>query len=898
MDKGSVHRSDAEEQASGTRGKLKIYLGYAAGVGKTAAMLDDACSLLDSGSDVVIGQIQLHSRPEIIRMAERFEKLPPLEVRFGAEVRLEFDLDAALRRHPKILLIDELAHVNAPGLRHKKRWQDVEELLAAGIDVYTAVNIQHIESLGDIVSTVTGADVQDTVPDSIFDEAEQMELIDIEPELLLQRVREGKAYMPLPSLSGEPFIEDNHLFALREIALRRCADRLSRRKSRSRRGGRNESWATLGESLLVCLSGSNTNAHVIRSASRIAEAFHTSWIGLYVRQTGRRHIPVDEQQQLEDNIALAERLGARVVSVSGDDVAGQIVQYARSHSVSRIVIGKNHRNVSPLRRLFAVDIADRIIAESPYIDVYVIPEQNPKPRRRYFSFNEDNWRLTLKDAAIVLVSLTAVTLLNLLQKNLGLPEANIVMLYLMGVLFVSNRTKGHLPGVLSSVLSVLSFNYFFSAPYFAFTPFDSHYAPTFALMLTASLITSALTSRIRRQAEITAARDRTNDILLQTSRVLMRAHDRLSLSKSIADHLVRLSGQPAVCYIPESPDSQTLPAPTRSSLDNELQTGPSPEEEEEAANWVFHNAKEAGKGTDTLPGVTGYYIPVVGENRTLAVLGISCEARELTHEQRQTLWAVAGQIALAIERETLSHAQTLAQEEVEREHLRASLLHAVSHDLRTPLAGIAGAANTVLDNDEALDAQTRRELLRGICDDADWLTKVVENLLSVTRIDEGRLKLSYREEMLEEIVAESIERVEKNLHGHLLKTRVKEPTATAVMDGRLIEQVLVNLIDNAVRYTPEGTEIQVQAWCWDGRVFFEVLDNGPGLNERDIPFLFDRFYTKGDSRSDANRGIGLGLSISKSIVSAHGGEITAENRKPAGAAFRFWLPMRQTGEST
>ena len=888
------------EQAGRGRGKLKIFFGYAAGVGKTYAMLDAARTQQQAGVDIVIGYIEMHSRPETMRLTDGLERLTYLEVARRDLTSKEFDLDAALKRKPRLILVDELAHTNAEGLRHKKRWQDVEELLAAGIDVYTTINVQHIESLNDIVASITQIQVRETVPDAVFDNADQVELIDIEPADLIQRLHEGKVYVPRQAaLATQNFFTESNLVALREIALRSCADRIFKVNSPQKQQGREESWATLGETLLVCLSASHLNAHVIRSASRIAEAFRSHWIALYVETPQRRRMDDDEHMRLKENMDLAERLGARVVTVRGEDIAEQIVQYARARNVSRIVIGKYHRNLSYQRKLFSVDIADKIIAASPYIDVYVIPEQHPQSKRRRFQIPSLNLIFTARDLIKVILVMTFVTVVGLVFQQEDFTESNIIILYLMGVLAVSAITNGYLPGILCSVIAVLTFNFLFTEPYFTFIADAPYYPLTFTVMFAAALLTSTLMARIRRQAKISALHEKMDDLLLQTSRVLMRSHDRESLADAISRHLVQLLERPVVCYIPEKAGSIQLPSPILAEYDGAVSSKPLLEQDERAvANWVLGNSREAGCGTDTLPGSSGYYFPIIGEKKALAVIGILCPTgKPLLPEQRRMLVTVAGQIALAVERELLNISGQQAQKEVEREQLRSNLLRAVSHDLRTPLTGISGAALTALENDDQLDSATRKQLLRSICDDTDWLIQIVENLLSVTRIDEGRLALNIKDEVIEEIISESLEHIEKHLHNHKIVTNIRQSATLVPMDGRLIEQVLINLIDNAIRYTPEGTTIQINSWCEDDKASFEVRDDGPGIDEKDIPHLFDRFFTKGESRADSRRGIGLGLSISKSIVNAHGGEIKAFNAYPKGAVFSFSLPLKILEES-
>jgi two-component system, OmpR family, sensor histidine kinase KdpD len=666
------------------------------------------------------------------------------------------------------------------------------------------------------------------------------------------------------------------------------------------REGQEEIWAARGETLLVCLSSSAQNSQVIRSASRIAEAFQAYWVALYVETPQRRRMDEDERKRLKENMELAERLGARVVTVYGEDIAEQIVHFSRARNVSRIVIGKNHRNMSGQRKLFHVDIADKIIAASPYIDVLVIPEQSSQKKRRDWQLPIPHIHITWQDALLILMVMAAVTCVGLIFQGWAFTESNIIILYLMGVLIVASLSNGHLPGILCSAVAVLMFNFFFIEPYYSFIAYGSYYPLTFMVMLGAALLTSTLTTRVRRQAKIVTLREKTDDMLLQTSRVLMRSQDRDSLAQAISNHLNSLLERPVVCYIQEKGKSGELSSPALSSRDGSLNVGTLLEQDEKAvASWVYENAREAGRGTNTLPGSAGYYYPILRGGIALAVVGVQCGTdRPLTSEQRRMLHTVAGQIALAVERELLNEARLQAQKDIEREQLRSNLLRAVSHDLRTPLTGIWGAASTALENDEFLDAATRRQLLKSICEDADWLIQIVENLLSVTRIDEGRLALNIKEEVIEEIVSESIERIEKHLHNHKIVTNIRQSSRQVPMDGQLIEQVLINLMDNALKYTPAGTTVQINSWCDDVWATFEVRDDGPGIDDKDLPYLFNRFYTKGEGLSDSRRGIGLGLSISKSIVTAHSGEIIAFNAYPNGAVFRFTLPLNSRNEAT
>jgi len=883
------------EYGKTSRGHLKIFLAYAAGAGKTYAMLDAAHEMKKAGIDVVVGYIEPHNRPETLALMEDLEPIEPKTVRYKDIKLLEFDLDSALKRNPQLIVIDELAHTNAEGSRHHKRWQDVEELLFAGIDVYTTINIQHIESLNDVVASITHIYVKETVPDSFFDNANQVELVDIDPEDLLKRFEEGKVYGKEQAKRAKyHFFTRKNLDALRELALRRMAERVNREIESERLSKGELSVLPASEQIMACISPSESSARVIRSAARMAEAFQAKWTAFYVETSAATKLRDYERARLRLNIKLAEQLGAEIVLVSGEDVVEQIIKYAKLLNITKIVIGKNQAIRGRLWRVGARSIADGLIGSIENSDIHVIPgipAENKRVILPSLDIPFSEFKTSVSDVIKTAGIMTLATLLSFVFIKIGFTYDNILMVYIIGVLLVSVSTSGYLMGIAASVFGMLCINYFFVEPLYTFSVYDSRYIVTFIVFLIMSLLTGTLTTKIQKQAQISSKREGYTQMVYQTGRSFLNIAGKQNIVLQGIKHIEGGLSRICLCYLPDEKNALENPVYSEDK-DKEGIEMLLEKDEQAVAGWVFLNGKTAGAGTDTLPGANAVYLPITGQHGILGVVGISCIDGVVQPEQQSFLEAVISQMALALDRERLAEQQEKNKMQIETERIKTNLLRAISHDIRSPLTGISGASSTILENGDKLDAGTMQELLRGIHDDAEWLIRLVENLLSLTRIEEGKLEVKKNMEAVEEIVAEAVQRIKKLASSQKISVKIPDKLIMIPVDGKLIEQVLINLIDNALKYTPQDSIIEINVYKSGERVTFEVADNGPGLPEESIKNIFDTFFTAEHKFSDARRGVGLGLAICKSIVEAHGGTIEASNRVSGGALFKFTLPAR------
>ncbi len=873
-------------------GKLKIFFGYAAGVGKTYAMLDEARELLKSGIDVVVGYVEPHTRPETLQLLNGLSILPP-KVKQHKNIHLkEFDLDAALIRKPELILVDELAHSNADGVRNKKRYQDIEELLNAGIDVYTTVNVQHIESFNDIVQKITKVNVRETIPDYIFDNANKVKLIDIEPDELLRRFEEGKIYRPERVATAiNNFFTKENLRLLREITMRKAADRISH----DNQNGHLLPEKTVSTKLLVCISPSPSSAKCIRWAARMAEAFHAPWIVVYVEDTESEYFNEEQKKNIRTNMDLAERLGAEIVTLNGHDVAAVVSEYAKLSGITNIVIGKS-RNKKTFNSLFEMDFEDKLISLLTNIEIHIIPDSTGlklyrKPPKKVFGNNLFfSWHDTFKTIGMLIIA----TIFSMGLRSLGLGDQNLIMIYILSVLIISRITSGYAYGVVASVLSVLIFNFLFTEPYFTFNTIQSSYPITFVIMLLVALITSALTVRIKTQASLAVGRERRTEILYEINKKLLITRGLENIVALTNEYITKLFGRSVIFYT-QDPENGSNGVFNQSTADPDsffmlL------EDEKAVAHWVFINKKRAGAGTDTLMGAGAFYMPVISQGNVLGVLGISCaNGIMLNQNNRSFLRMIASQVAMALERQYLSDEQRRILIESEKERMRSNLLRAISHDLRTPLTGILGASSAILENGDSLDRETQKKLVLDIKEDSQWLIRMVENLLSVTRINEGTMNVTKTPEAAEEIVAESISRIRKRFKVHKINVKVPDELLLVPMDGTLIEQVIINLVENAIKHSGENTSIDIIVKKENNFAVFEVSDNGEGISEQDFPYLFESYVPNGKKSSDSSRGMGIGLSICMSIVKAHHGKMEAANKKGGGAVFKFTLPLEEGG---
>jgi two-component system sensor histidine kinase KdpD len=871
-------------EAAARRGKLKIFFGYAAGVGKTYAMLEAAQRERAEGVDVVVGYVEPHGRPETEALLHGLEVIPPRQVPYRGVTLREFDLDAALARRPQLILVDELAHTNAEGLRHAKRWQDVEELLAAGSDVFTTLNVQHVESLNDVIAQITGVVVRETLPDAVLERADEFELADLTPEELIARLREGKVYIPRQAERAlEHFFQEANLVALRELSLRQVAQRLSKDVEAARRQKAAKSpWAT-SERLLVCVGPSPTSAKLIRTAKRMAAALAGEWLAVAIESPGWTAASDARHQRIAQHLRLAERLGAETHTLVGGDIAQTLLDFARSRNVTKIVVGKTAQ--PRWKRLLFGTVVDSLLDRSGDIDVYVIrgePEggaaPRPAPRR-----TEVAWRHYLATAGVVAIC----TLAGWLSHSLRLTEANTVMVFLLGVAFVAARF-GRGPAIAAAVANVLVFDFLFVPPYLRLSVNDTQYLFTFAVLLVIGLVISTLTTRMRDQLAATQQVEQRTAALFRLTRQLTEIAGLEFLVQAAGQQLREIFGAEVVIFFREGPGPVALRYGADTSVARQ-------EINSVVAQWVTEHDQVAGLGTDTLPNATALFVPLIGSQRTVGAVGVRPHdpQRLLDPDQRRLLETCASLIALSCERDLSVLEANEAQLRVETEQLRNSLLSSVSHDLRTPLATIAGVSSSLLEAGTEQDAAVRRELLQTLVEESGRLARLVDNLLDMSRLQSGAVVLNRQWHVLEEIVGSAITRLRRELQHHELHVDLPADLPLLFLDGVLLEQVFVNLLENAVRYTPPGTRIEVTARRQGHRVEIRVADNGPGLPPGSESRVFEKFYRGATATADGRRGVGLGLAICQGIVQAHDGRITARNRLGGGAEFQVSLPCQE-----
>ena len=873
------------DESRRNRGTLKIFFGYVAGVGKTYAMLEAAQRLAAAGVDVVAGYVEPHGRPETEVLLEGLEVVPPLPLEYRGLTLRELDLDAALARHPQLLLVDELAHTNAPGARHARRWEDVQELLGVGINVYTTLNVQHLESLNDVIAQITGVQVRETVPDAVFDDADSVEVVDLPPGELVERLHQGKVYIPAQAERAvQGFFTRPNLGALRELTLRRTADRVHVHLETSRQAsaGPRQSWA-ISETLLVCVGPSPTSAKVIRASKRMAASLGARWIAVGV-ESARAGSPGDSrQQQLMKNIQLAERLGAETATVRGDNIAEEIVSYARSQAVTKIAIGKTAQ--PRWKRVLGRNIVDDLIQQSGDMDVYVVtgglePEHVPPARlRRAVAWQGYAWAV---------VGCAVACLVAWAFQDIGLAEANKAIVFLLAVVLVAARF-GLGPGILATVLGVLAFDFFFVPPYLTFAVADTQFVITFAVMLVVALVISSLAARLRRQVRTARARERRLEALYRLSRELSAISGAHQLASAAQREVSSIFGTEVTIYLP---DEEGRLEPVVSSA----RTMAADSREQAVATWAFDHGQLAGTGTDTLPDAAALHVPMTTPRGTAGILSVDQPVSEdlLSPGNRQLLETLATQIGTAIERDGLAEETQRALLQIERESLRSSLLSSASHDLRTPLAVIAGASSALLELGESADVAQRTALLEEVVEESNRLARLVDNLLSMTRLDAGAIEVEKQWFPLEDVIGSALGRVRKELTGRAVNKDLAPDLPLIPLDGVLIEQALVNLLENALRYSGAGSPLDISARVENEGVVVSVGDRGPGLAEGEEERVFEKLFRGSASATSGGRGAGLGLAIARAIISAHGGRIWAENRLGGGASFGFLLPL---GES-
>ena len=860
------------------RGRLKVFLGAAPGVGKTWAMLDDAHREAAKGRDVVAALIETHGRAETQVKLAGLTQLARKPVIYQGRALTEMDLDALLARKPDLALIDELAHTNAEGSRHEKRWQDVEEVLAAGINVYTTLNIQHIETLNETVARITGIRVRETVPDGALEMADEIELIDLPSDDLVERLKQGKVYpADQASRALSSFFVKGNLTALRELAMRTAADRVDAQlREHMAANAIAGPWPTQ-ERVLVCINESPAAREAIRVAKRSADRARADWIALNVAQSRAETRPEADKDRLAGSLRLAERLGAELATLEAEhDVAEAILAYARDRNVRRIVIGRPRRR--PLwARLFGEDVATNLLHRSGSFEITVASEPDQPARVRGLHFRAlptapRAWGEAMLAAIIATLCAWAVDRL--------FPVASLALIFMTAVIVVASR-RGMWPSVLTSVLGFLSYDYFFVDPRLAFTVTDRTELLTLCLFLVASLITGNLAARLRARVQAQAAiADRTNKLYDFSRRVAAAATADDVVWASVS-HVATTLRCESVLLLPRGPELQIVGGfPPEDRLDIRDQS---------AAQFAWEKAEPAGRGSDTLPTARWFFLPLVAGDRRLGVLGIAYQDdRQLSRTDRRLLDALIDQIALALERLRLTEDLAATQLASETERLRTALLNSVSHDLRTPLVTIIGAAGHLAESD--LQPAARRDLAENIREEGERLDRYVQNLLDMTRLGHGALKPRLAPQDIAEIVGGARARMKGVLRAHELSADLAPNLPLILADGVLLEQVLVNILDNAAKYAPGGSQIMVAAQVVGVRLELSVTDHGPGIPLADQAHVFDMFYrVAGGDRQRA--GTGLGLAICKGLVEAMGGTIRVETGWPDGTGTRIVLAL-------
>jgi two-component system sensor histidine kinase KdpD len=866
-----------QEEARALHGKLKIFFGASAGVGKTYAMLAAAQAALAQRVDLVVGIVETHGRAETQSLVQGLPILPMKEVAYRGKTLREFDLDGALQRKPALVLVDELAHSNVPGSRHPKRWQDVQELLDSGIDVWSTMNVQHLESLNDVVSGIAGIKVWETVPDRVFDEADEVVIVDLPPDELLQRLKQGKVYLGQQAESAvRNFFRKGNLIALRELALRRTADRVDSQVLEYRRNAAvRPVWHTR-EALLLAVGPDADSENLVRAALRLATRLDVPWHAVYVETPQLQRLPEAARQRVLRVLKLAEDLGAQTETLSAESVANALIKYARDHNLSKLVVGRR-----PATRWWAfgrslTGVVGGLAADLDVIQI-ALPAEAPRKTK---AGEERAGGARLRAYAYSAAACAAVTaVIAPLYPHLEL--TNIVMLFLLAVVGVALRL-GRGPAVLAAFLSVASFDFFYVPPRFTFAVSDAQYIVTFGVMLVVALVVGQLTAGLTYQARVSALREERARALYEMARELSAA----LLTEQIADIAARFVASEfearAALFVADENDS--LQAPAAAAVSGEAMPL-----DASIAQWTYDRGEPAGFGTGTLPGSAVLYLPLRAPMRSRGVLAVEPRkaARIMVPEQRRLLDTCASLLAIALERVHYVQVAQSTTVQMESERLRNSLLAAISHDLRTPLAALVAMADSLgLTQPPPTGAQL--QIAQAMRDAARRMSLLVTNLLDMARLESGAVQLNRQWQPLEEVVGSALRALGDAIGQHPVTVRLDDDLPLVHIDAVLIERVLVNLVENAAKYTPAGTAIEIGARAGTDTVELWVDDHGPGLPKGREDELFEKFER--GRKESSTPGVGLGLAICRAIAQAHGGTIDGRTREGGGARFTLRLP--------
>ncbi|MDY8110143.1 sensor histidine kinase KdpD [Fulvimarina sp. 2208YS6-2-32] len=876
-----------EKAQQETRGRLKIFLGASPGVGKTYEMLTSGRARKSDGKDVVVGIVETHGRAETEALVQGLEIVPRSRIEYKGRVLEEMDLDAVLERRPSLVLVDELAHTNAPGSRHPKRYFDVLELLDRGIDVYTTLNIQHLESLNDVVTQITRIRVRETLPDSIVDKADDVEIIDITPDDLIRRLNEGKVYVPKTAERAiENYFSPRNLTALRELALRRTAQRVDQQLLTQMRQSAIEGPWPAGERILVCISEDPRSAGLVRYGKRLADRLHAPWVALYVEGRRAQDLGEDGRDRVAEALRLAQSLEGEAVTVPGGDgrISAEVVAYARANNITHIVIGKSSRSrwfeilhgsvVHELVRS-AGDISVHVVAGSRQTDVRASRTSVETADQRL----RPNWVAYAKSTAVVAVAIGTGLLL---WPFVGVEHVGLI--FLTGVVAVA-VWFGLLPSLYASVISAACYNFFFTDPYHTLLISRPREVISVVFFTIVAIIVSNVAAQARAQTVAAKARARTTESLYSFSRKLAGAGTLDDVLWASAHQMASMLKLRVVILLPEG-ETVTVRAgypPDDTLVDADIA----------AARWAWEHNRPAGRGADTLPGARRLYLPLVTGKAPVGVVGLDSdrEGPLLTPEQQRLIDALTDQAAVAIERIQLVADVDRARLAAEADKLRSALLASISHDLKTPLAAILGAAGTLRDYFQAMPQADRTDMLSTIVDESERLNRFIVNLLDMSRIETGAMEPNASLHYLDDMVGSTLRRADKILSHHETRTDIPASLPMIRVDPVLFEQVLFNLLDNATKYAPPDTPIRIRAWEDGHWATIQVLDEGPGIPPADLDKVFDSFY-RVRKRDHVLAGTGLGLSICKGFVEAMGGTISAGNRTDrSGAIFTIRMPI-------
>ncbi|HEY9165828.1 MAG TPA: sensor histidine kinase KdpD [Candidatus Kryptonia bacterium] len=863
-----------KEEERGEKGKLKIFFGMCAGVGKTYTMLSEAREVVAKGIDAVVGYVETHNRLETAELVLGLEVIPRRKVEYRGTLLEEMDIDAILLRKPKLVLVDELAHTNAPGSRHAKRFQDVLELLDAGVDVFTTLNVQHLESRADSVAQITGTTVRETVPDSIFESADEIKIIDISPDDLLKRLSEGKVYTPDRSRQAiTNFFREGNLAALREMSLRLTAERVDRELREYMRGQRIAGPWKSGQRLIAAISPSPHSVSVIRWARRVSYTMDATWVVVYVEHSGK--LSADEKNQLAKNMKLAKELGAEVVTTSDDNIADALMRVAHEQNAGLMLVGKPDRTVFSR----AARLIDELIQKSRDLDIYIVGQeegQRTRVSRLLFPGLQSSLaQYVLAGAAVLLTALLCYPI----TPYIGYRTVSFIILLIVSLLPLR---MGPGPTILGAATGALAWDFLFIPPKFTFTIGNLEDMLLVGFYFVVASVTGVLSARVRKREKTLRQREQRTSALFSLTKDLSSAHSQDEVIQAAVSNIKKYFDADVLVVLGEA-DGEV------SSTPHKMSSFAPDVKEMGVAAWSYWNERRAGRSTDTLPSAQATYFPMSGPRYPLGVIGVRLgDEVNLSQEQESLLENFISQITSAIERELLNEVNKRSVVMAESERLYKTLFNSISHEFRTPIATIMGTSENLIQQGGSATKEVNQENLKEIHIAAERLNRLVANLLDMTRLESGMIqpKLDWCD--IRDVINQSLKGLERELSQHEVEVAVEQNVPLLKLDFILIEQALTNLIHNAALYTPAGTKIEVKAYAEDDACAISVSDGGPGLPETDTDRVFEKFYRASEARAG---GTGLGLTIARGFVEAHHGKITASNKSTGGAEFVIHLPM-------